>query len=149
NRLVCDEYRGLDRESAREADALTLTAGELVRVAEAQLGPQPDAVEEIGDLPVHVLTCCEPVQAQRLADDLPAREARVQGRVRILKDDVHPAPMGFQVASREVRDVEAVKPDRPRGRLEEAQGAVRDRRLAAAGFADEPEHLARREREGD
>src|SRR5262249_18292874 len=149
HRLVRDEHRGLDGERAREADPLSLTARELVRGAGAQFRPQPDAVEEIGSLPVRVLTCREPVQAQRLADDLPACQGRVEGRVRVLKDDVHAAPVGFQTASRKVRDVDAVKPDRPRGRLEEAHDAVRDRRLAAAGLADEPEHLARGERERD
>src|SRR5213593_2209539 len=39
-------------------------------------------------------------------------------------------------------DVRALEPDRPRGRCQEAQDAVRDRRLAGARLTDEPERLA-------
>src|SRR5215471_18829007 len=39
--------------------------------------------------------------------------------------------------------------DRARGRLEESQDALRDRRLAASRLADDPEHLPGAEREGD
>src|SRR5436190_21290278 len=46
-----------------------------------------------------------------------------------------------------MRDIYAVQPDRPRGRLEQSHDAVRQRRLAAARFADDPEHLTRSERE--
>ena len=37
----------------------------------------------------------------------------------------------------------------PAGRVEQARDAVADRRLAAAGLADEAEHLAGRDRERD
>ena len=56
----------------------------------------------------------EPVQPDRLADDLPAGHARVERRVRVLEDDVHLAPERPQLAAREVRDVGAVEPDRAR-----------------------------------
>ena len=50
-------------------------------------------------------------------------------------------------APREVRDVGAVEPDRPGGRLDAAAAMqFADRRLAAAGLADEAEQLARAER---
>jgi hypothetical protein len=49
NRLVChDEGRG-DGQCARDADALALSAGELVRVAAHVLGPQPNPVEQRRD----------------------------------------------------------------------------------------------------
>ena len=60
---------------------------------------------------------------------------------------MHPAPVRPQAAAREVRDVGAVEPDRPRRRLEQPVDAVADRRLPAAGLADEAEHLARADRE--
>jgi hypothetical protein len=42
-----------------------------------------------------------------------------------------------------MRDVGAAEADRPGGRLVETQHHAADRGLAAAGFADQPERLAR------
>ena len=53
------------------------------------------------------------------------------------------------VAGAQVRDVLAVEPDRAFGRLEQAQQHLADGRLAAAGFADEAQRLARIDREAD
>jgi len=41
-----------------------------------------------------------------------------------------------------VREVAAVEHDRAGGRLEEAEQRAAERRLAAAGLADQPERLA-------
>ena len=73
HRLVGDQQRRRDRQRAREADALPLPAGQLVRVAEAQLGAQADRVEEL-DAPAASSAAPrrEPLHAQRLADDLAA-----------------------------------------------------------------------------
>src|SRR5215210_3192129 len=90
-RLVGNQEARRDAEGARETDALALAAGELVRVAEAELGTQADRVEELADTSIDVAAPREPVQTDRLGDDLPARHPWVQGGVRILKDDVHPA----------------------------------------------------------
>ena len=95
------EQRRRHRERAREADALPLPAGELVRVAVAQLRPQADRVEELATRRVDVAprARCR-WMPQRLADDLAARHARVQRRVRILEDDVQLAPQRPQLAAR-------------------------------------------------
>ena len=50
--LVGDEQRRRHRQRAREADALALSAGELVRIAVPQLRPQADVVEELAHAPV-------------------------------------------------------------------------------------------------
>ena len=47
DRLVEHEHRRVERERTRDADALALTAGELVRVAVAVLGVQPDEREQL------------------------------------------------------------------------------------------------------
>jgi hypothetical protein len=120
-----------------------------VRIAEAQLGAQPDGVEELDDPRVDLRPAGKPVQPERLADDLPARHPRIERRVGILEDDVHPAPVRAQVAPGEIRDVGAVQPDRPIGRLVETVDAVADGRLAAAGLPDEAEDLSRGDRERD
>src|SRR3954471_2808560 len=149
HRLVRDQQRRLDRKRACEADALALGAAQLVRVAEAQLRAQPDLVEQLRHLRVERLAAMQPLHAQRLADDLSARHARVERRVRILEDHVHVAAQRPHLATREVRDVAAAQLDRSARRLEQAHGAVRDSALAAPGLADEAEQLARRDRERD
>jgi hypothetical protein len=120
-----------------------------VRVAEAELAPETHLVEEVRNPVVELPPTREPVQLQRLADDLTARQARVERRVRVLEDHVQISPVRPQLAPRQVRDVVPVETDRSRGRLDQAQDAVGDGRLPAAGLADQAEHLARRERERD
>ena len=70
DRLVGDQERGRDRERPREPDPLALTAGELVRVAMPDLGPQPDTVEELDHAPIESRRARNAVQPERLADDL-------------------------------------------------------------------------------
>src|SRR5262245_17934548 len=147
--LVRDQEAGRDAQRPGEPDALPLAAGELVREAMAELLPEPDGVEELADAPVELASLRDPVQAERLADDLAARHARVERGVRILEDDVHLAPVRSERAAREARDVVAAEPDRAVRGLEQPVDAVADRRLAAARLADEAEHLARGERERD
>ena len=45
--LVGDDELGLQRDGARDADALALAAGELVREAVVVLGVEPDAVHQL------------------------------------------------------------------------------------------------------
>ena len=47
--FVADDELGLHRERARDADALALSAGQLVRIALGHFRPQPDLVEQLGD----------------------------------------------------------------------------------------------------
>ena len=45
--LVADDEVGVERERAREPDALALAARELVRVARRRVGRKPDDLEEL------------------------------------------------------------------------------------------------------
>jgi len=47
DRFVGDEHRGVERERARNRDALTLAAGELMRIARHGIGWQPDEFEQL------------------------------------------------------------------------------------------------------
>ena len=47
DRLVGDDQRGLDRERARDADALALAAGELVRIAVDRARVEADQREQL------------------------------------------------------------------------------------------------------
>jgi hypothetical protein len=120
-----------------------------VRIAKAKLGAQSDGVEELDDPGIDLGPAGEPMEPERLADDLSARHPRIERRVRILEDDVHATPVRAEIAPGEVRDVRAVQPDRPCGGLVETVDAVADGRLPAPRLADEAEDLSRGDREGD
>ena len=49
HRLVADDELGAHRQRARDADALALAAGELVRVAPHVVGAQADGLEQLDD----------------------------------------------------------------------------------------------------
>jgi hypothetical protein len=93
DRLVAHDELGLHREGARDADALPLATGELVRVAVHRVRPHPDLLEQLDDARLLVgPRLGELVDADRLADDLAHRHPRVEAGVRVLEDDLHPPP---------------------------------------------------------
>src|SRR3954451_3550226 len=144
----CGERWGRAGVRATRADALALAARQLVRVAVAQVGVEADLVEQLRDARLERgARPGDAMQPQRLAHDRTVRHARVQRGVRVLEDHVHLAPQRPHRAPRGVRDVGAPQADGARGRLDEAQDAVADGRLAAARLADEPDDLARGDRE--
>ena len=79
----------------------------------------------------------------------PTRHPRVQARVRVLEDHLHPPAHPPQpLASSVVRSCPS-NVIVPRGRRVEADDGAAGRALAAARLADEPERLAAAEREAD
>ena len=113
DRLVGDDQLRLQRERARDADALALAAGELVRVAVVVLGVEPDDVHQLLDAALALaLALLHPVDHERLADDRADRLARVQRRVRVLEDHLHLAAQRLELCAVRVRDLLAVEADR-------------------------------------
>ena len=149
HRLVADDQLGVDREGARDADALALAAGELVREAVVVLRVQPDDLEQLLDALLDLRLGAHLVHLERLGDDEADALARVQRRVRVLEDHHHLAPVRTHLGAGQARDVAAVEDDPAGRRIEEAHDAARHRRLAAAGLADDAERLALADREGD
>ena len=149
HRLVADDEARLHGERARDADALALAAGELVRVAGRVLGAQSDFLEQLPDASVRVGSFGEPVDGQSLAHDRADRHARVERRERILKDDLHLPPQRAQSGRIEREHVRAVERDLAGRRLDETKNGPAGGRLAAARLADEAERLAALHVEGD
>ena len=89
HRFVRDDERGVRRERAGDADALALTAGELVRITRGVLGLEADAVEEVLDALLALLPREPEVQLHRTLDELLDRHARVQGAEGVLEDHLH------------------------------------------------------------
>src|SRR6202030_4203502 len=84
----------------------------------------------------------QPVQAQRAAENLADRHARIERAVRVLKNHLHAPAQRAEFCLAEMRDVLAVKCDASRGGLRQAHDDARECGLAAAGLADEAYGLA-------
>ena len=143
HRLVADDQLRLQRQRARDADALALAAGKLMRIVVHLRLAQADAVEQFGDALLHVLAARGVVHAHRLGHDVAGRHARIERGERVLKDDLHLPAVGPQLGLAQMRDVAAVDLDAAVGRLDQPQDGAPDGGFAAAGFADQAERLAR------
>ena len=149
DRLVEHEELRIRRQRARHADALALSAGKLVRITLAILRLQSDLLQQLRDPLLALRAVRRAVNDQRLSHDRADRHARIERRIRILKDDLHVAPHPPHAAGVELADVGAVEVDRPRRRLDQSQDAAADRRLSRSRFADQSERLAGRDVEAD
>jgi hypothetical protein len=136
------------RQRARDADALPLPSGELVRIALPVVGREADFQEELRDALV-AIGFVEVVDDQRLGDDRPHGHARIQRRIRILKDDLHVPADAAQVAGVEVEHVLPFELDGAGGRLDEPEDAAPDGGLPRSRFAHEAERLASSDAEAD
>jgi hypothetical protein len=146
--LVGHDQPGVERERARHADALALTARELVRIAIVVLGREADDVHQL----LHAFLRFRPrlpVDHERVGDDRAHPLARVERCRRVLEHHLQLAPQRPQSPAAEPRDVAALEDDLPRGQLVQAHEAAAERRLAAAGLADETERLTRVDLEAD
>src|SRR5882724_10528863 len=143
DRLVADDQFRLDRERPRNPDALTLAAGKFVRVPRHVAGLQADGLEQVGDALLELTAgLCQPVNDQRFADDVADAHARVERGIGILKDDLDIAAKRAKFFAAERADVLAVKVDLARTRFDQADHATAGGRLAATGFADQPQRFA-------
>ena len=118
-----------------------------MRVALDVVRVEADQPEQVGDPLVLRLAAGEVMGLDRLGDDRPDRHPRVEGSIGVLEDDLHPAAILAQLARVEGRQVDAVEPDGPAGRVAEPDHRPADRALAAAGLADQAERLAAADRE--
>ena len=142
--LVEDKQIGTQGEGARDADALALPAGELVRVPVDVRGIQADLAEEGADA-VRAVVGPLAVHAQRVGDDGADRQPRIQRGIGVLVDDLEPSSQSSHCARRQADQAGAIELDlAPCGR-HQAEHEPRRRGLAAARLADEGERLAPRD----
>ncbi len=113
-----------------------------MRKAVGGLLREPDAIEHLVHARAAGGAIAEPMRDQALGDDLADAHARVQRAHGVLEDHLHPAPQGVHVARAGLGDVGTGEADRAAGRLDEPQQRAAQRRLPAAGLANEPERLA-------
>src|SRR6202158_1983235 len=148
DRLVGNQYIGLERERPRNADALALTAGELVGIALGRLLTQLDNAQEFPRAGMR-LWCRHAVREEALGDDLPDRAPRIERGERVLEDHLHPLAVWAVLPARQLADLRAVDGDRTAIRLEQPDDDAAKRGLARAGLADEAQHFAAPYREVD
>ena len=122
---------------ARKRDALLLAAGELTRILGAAVR-QPDELQQLGDARAHCVARSAAID-QAIRDVVEDREVREQ-RVRLEHDPVIALGRG------QPRDVATMLDDAPGILRFEAGDDPKQRRLAAAGRAEEADELARIDR---
>src|SRR5581483_7438731 len=145
HRLVRDEQHRVQDDRPGNDRPLLLAPGEIRRVFVHELlrGRQTDPLERLGDAEQQLpFVLDEPVNLQRMADGLRDRHRRVERRVRILEDDLHPPAHEPPVVLAQPGDLAPLELDTPGGRRHETEQGAAQRRLPTAGLADEPEHLA-------
>ena len=132
HRLIADDELGADRQSAGDADALALAAGELVRIAVAHVACQADALEQLADAVVDLVAGHELVGQDRLGDDVAYAHARVERRVGILEDQLDVTAALLALCRRHLDEVLALEDDLAGRGGEQGGDHLADGRLAAA-----------------
>src|SRR5260370_885981 len=131
------------RNLARQSDALALAAGELVRITPHIIRPQADGLEQIHDalfkLPPGFRQL---VNDQGLANDRADVHARIERRIRVLKDNLDVAAQDAKLGRLQRSDILAFKMDLAPGRFDQAKHATPGGRFTTAGFANQPEGFA-------
>jgi hypothetical protein len=123
-----------------------LTAGELVRPAVAVGRLEANTLQQGVDAR-RGLGFRDAAEPQRKADDVARLLARVERAVGVLEDDLELGAQRVQLAPLGVRDVAAGEADAAARRVEQPHRRARQRRLAAAGLADQADGLAGVDRE--
>ena len=149
NRLVANDELGLRGERAGDADALPLAAGELVRVALARAPgparpagaarrPARDACPGARPCSISGSASIWPTVMRGLSEEYGSWKMICSARRR-----------ARSCAASSEQQVAALELDRARGRLDQAQYQAGGGGLAAAGFADQRQRLARADIEID
>lgn len=141
-RLVGDDQFGVDGYAAGDGDALALSAGDLGRKLVAVAGVQPDKREQFVHFgPQPDLIGINTIDNQGFRNDVGNLHAWIQGRRGVLEDNLHIALDIFLVlpVGALFRDQKVFEVNLAFRRGIDAHNGARHRRLAAAGFPDQPE----------
>ena len=144
DRLVRHDELRVHDHRARDADALTLPAGKLVRVAGLVLGQQADVLKSAIDLCNALLLILIEVEVvQPLGDAVLDGGALVERRRRVLKDHLDVADdVAVLLAGDLAGDALSLKEDLAAAARVDAHDGAAERRFAGAGLADKGERFA-------
>src|SRR5260370_11569202 len=149
DRFVADDEGWADRERPRDPDALPLTARKLVRIAVGESRIHPHDLQQLVDPVLPLFALGEPVDVQRLANDVADRLPRIERRVWVLEDHRHVATVHSHLRTVLMGDVFTLEEDRSRGRVEQADDRAPQRRLAAARLPAQAKRFALLDLEAD
>ena len=142
HRLVAHDELRVHRQSARDAHALTLAAGELVGVAVAHVVREAHALQKLVNAAFHLVLRQDVVRDDGLGDDVADAHARVERSVGVLEDQLDVLAVALALGAFHGREVVPVEDDRARGGREQVHEHLAHGGLAAARFAHKPERLA-------
>ena len=156
DRLVGDEHLRVQDDRPRDDGALLLTAGQVrgvLREEPLDRG-EPDALQGGLDLDAERLAGGDLVDHQRVADRLLDGHRRVERGVRVLEDHLEVGAQPAQLGAAHLGDASLAAVLRVVGdpavrRRHQPEQRAAERGLAAAGLADQAEHLAALEGDGD
>src|SRR6185437_10820672 len=141
SRLIENHQLRLQRQRAGDSDTLPLPAGELVRVAVHQRRIEAGIEQRAGDdLAASLKAQRIVLHTQAFGDDIGDRHTRRQRAVGILKNNLNITPQGPHRLEAKPVDVPAKIKDLP-FRADETQKRQSERRLTAAGLADDADRL--------
>src|SRR5205814_5604252 len=136
-----DDQLGPQRERPSEADALPLSAGELVWEAVVVLRREADRLEQSAHPLLPVIAAADPVDPHRVGDDRADALARVERRIRILEHHLQVTANRPELPPGQPGDVPALEHDRAAGQREQPGDAPGQGGLTAPGLADKAQRL--------
>src|SRR5215213_9931100 len=116
----------MKRERAGDSDTLALPAGKLVRVAIHIVRVEADFPEQFGDALASLFLISYSVNNQWFRDDIAHAHARIERRVRVLKDNLHLLAQFSQLAASHCQHIAVIEDDFARGRLDQSQQTTPD-----------------------
>ncbi len=150
DRLVRHDHVRIARQRPRDRGALLFASRKMARLARRHRRRELDDLEQAGDATGQVARGTALQASQRAADRIAHGVTRIQGAIGVLEHHLKLAlQRGAPRVDGERTHLDAVEGDAARGRDLEAAQHLRDRRFAAAGFADDRERPAARRREVD
>ncbi len=142
DRLVGDDDFGAQGQGAGDRYPLALAAGEFVGVLPGEARGQADCAHQLIDPGPDLALGADAVGEQGLGERRVHGHPRVERRIGILEDHLHLAPAGQQLGPGRAAQVAAPEEHGAPGRRHELEDRARERRLSAAGFPHQAQHLA-------
>src|SRR5437764_2832333 len=136
-RLVADDELGLNRECARNTDALALAPGELVGITRRVFRTQPHFLKQLTHPRVGGGSFGELVNGEAFADDRTDGHPRIERGDRVLEDDLHLTANCAQLRRSHRADVAPLELDLAGSRLQQAENAAARGRLAGSRFTED------------
>src|ERR1700754_4339372 len=132
NRFIGNDEVRIDCKSTSDADALPLTTGKLVRISFDKAFAQTNCFEQFLHALLRFPSSRQPKRLERFADNLANRHARVERRIRILKDYLEMTALFTQLSLRKAGEILKAIEHLTGSRFSQTQNRASQRRLSTA-----------------